>query len=92
MYIANNGSYPKHRMAVIELEYEAKNACAVVKEVTNIDLAACFIVFDTKKTNFFDFCFGKCFEVTISHSSADNFHSFINTKQSSAPIPAEAIQ
>lgn len=64
-------------MAVIELEYDAKNACAVVKDVTNIDLAACSMVFDTKNINFFDFRFGKCFEVTISHSSADKRHSFI---------------
>lgn len=78
--------YPKHRIAVIGLEYEAKNACAVVKEVTKIDLAACPIVFETKKINFFVLRLGKCFDVT-SHSSADKRHSFTYTKQSSAPIP-----
>lgn len=73
--ISSIKNYPKQRIAVIELEYDARNAWAVVKDVQNMDLAACSIVFVTMKINFFELRLGKCFEV-ISHSSADKRHSF----------------
>lgn len=69
--------YLKQFIAVTLLTTDAKNATAVVRDVTNIDGTACFIVSCTSLTNpLFDIFFSFPFSQILQYINA-----------SSAPIP-----